>query len=160
MNLLDQWKDEYLSQDETYRNHVTKFVAFINNIEKANQPITITKEDLIESVGYYHRLGKIKTIKTMESHVESVKAFYKYIVGKGYADDIFNNTASFQEFKTFIINKYNLTGVKDKDFWEADMIIEILENLDDYFERTNYSELDSRSKKRFFKFLVLRLFIN
>lgn len=159
-NLLDSWKDEYLKVDETYRNHVTKFVAYITSIGKGNHPIGISKEDVIECVGYYNKIGKINTVKTMESHLESIKAFYKYIVGRQYSDDIFNNIASFQEFKEKIVIKYNLSSPKNRTYWDESELIDILEMLDGYFDRINLKNMNGlNERKNYFKFLVLRLFI-
>lgn len=159
-HLFESWKDEYLNKNETYRNHVTKFVQYIIKIGKGNQPVGISKEDVVECVGYYNRLGKIKTISTMESHLESIKAFYKYLVGRKYADDIFNNIASFQDFKEMIIRRYNLTNPKNREFWQESELVEILEALDTYFDKTRLDELAGiNERKKYNKFLVLRLFI-
>jgi hypothetical protein len=95
----------------------------------------------------------------MEHHIESVKAFYKFLVSKGYSEDILNNTASFQEFKDDIANKYNLSASKEKNFWDVDILIEFIEILDDYFDRNKLGKMYSRDRKKFFKFLVLRIFI-
>ncbi|WP_434752281.1 hypothetical protein [Paenibacillus amylolyticus] len=159
-NLLEHWKEEYLSNDETYRNHVTKFVRYITSIGKGNLPITITKDDVIKCIEHYNQQGKIKTISTMESHLESIKAFYKYLVGRKYADDIFNNIASFQDFKDKIASRYNLTNPKNRAYWDESELVDILEAIDGYFERITLAEIAKvNEKKKYFKFLVLRLFI-
>ncbi|MBW7475678.1 hypothetical protein K0T92_13070 [Paenibacillus oenotherae] len=147
-NLLEQWKEEYLSNNETYSNHVTKFVRYITSIGKGNQPIGIGKDDVVECIGYYNQQGKIKTISTMESHLESIKAFYKYLVGRKYADDIFNNIASFQDFKDKITNRYNLTNPKNREYWEESELVDILEAIDGYFERTNLSEVTKVNERK------------
>ncbi|REK76419.1 hypothetical protein [Paenibacillus paeoniae] len=159
-SLLLKWKDEYLSIEGTYTNHVTKFVDYISLIGKANQPISITKEDVDNCIGHYNSLKKINTIRTMESHIESVKAFYKYLVGKKYCDDIFNNIASFQEFKEKIALKYKLLNPTNRSYWEDSELIDILELLEGYFNNNDLSQMEGiNEKKKYFKFLVLRLFI-
>ncbi|MGO0059764.1 integrase [Brevibacillus fluminis] len=158
--ILVQWKVECLENDSTYKNHITKFIDYIIHIGKANRPVSITLEDVIDCVGFYNKLGKINTIKSMESHLESVKAFYKFLVEKDYATDIFSKISSYQDFKELIIDKYSLKTVKEREWLDELIVVEILEKLDLYFDSHSINQNKrSHEYKRFFKYLALRIFI-
>ncbi|CAM3949554.1 integrase [Cohnella lubricantis] len=159
-NLFETWKEEYLSQDDTYCNHVNKFVKYITQIGKADHPIRINKEDIVECVGYYHGLKEINTISTMENHLESVKAFYKYLFSTHKTNNIFNEIPSYQEFKESIIERYHLQVKRNRGYWEDSELIDIVKALDNYFDLNDISDLSGiYPKKLYYKFLILRLFI-
>ena len=159
-NIMDKWSELYLKEENRYRNHVVKYINYITSISKADKPTNITIEDVVGSIGYYNHLGKINTEKSMENHLESVKAFYKYLVGKSYTLDVFSSISDYQEFKARIIEQFNLKEVKERESFEDGIIREILERLDYYFETNLLKDLKSINvTKRFFHYLVLRIFI-
>lgn len=49
----------------------------------------------MDCIGSYNKKQKINTISSMENHLEAVKAFYKYLVSKNYATDIFSTIHSY-----------------------------------------------------------------
>ncbi|MEK5407672.1 integrase [Paenibacillus sp. FSL W8-0439] len=159
-NLLEIWKQEYLAQDDTYRNHVNKFVNYIVSIGKSNQPISINKDDIVNCVGHYNNMKKINTISTMESHLESIKSFYKYLFARNKTNNIFNDIPSYQDFKELIIQRYQLHEPRNRGYWEDSELSDIVEALDDYFDNNDLSDITkANARKKYFKFLVLRLFI-
>lgn len=65
-----------------------------------------------------------------------------------------------QDFKDHITKQYILENPKNREYWVESELIDILEGLDEYFERTNLLELSKvNERKKYYKFLVLRLFI-
>jgi len=159
-SILENWAEEYLSDDEKYRNHINKFVKFINRMGKGNRPININEEDVILCIGYYNDLGQINSISSMENHIESVKAFYRFLVKKGYTHDIFSSVYSYQEFKDKIIEKYDLKETKEREYFSEQLIKEILQQIDNYLQYTNFNHLQGiNEKKQFLSNIILRLFI-
>ncbi|MCR8659322.1 site-specific integrase [Paenibacillus endoradicis] len=159
-DLMKSWKKDFFEFDDTYVNHVTKFVDYLDIINKTNQPNNITIEDIINCVGHYNRIGKINTRTSMENHLEAIKSFYKFLVSKHYTNDIFNNMVSYQDFKDSLTHRYNLVPIKERGVWSDAELIQIIDSLDSYFTRTDFSKLSgTNEKKKFYKFLVLRIFI-
>lgn len=159
-NIMRRWVNEYVQEGNTYKNHVTKFIEYIESIGKGNKPVAINKEDVIGSIGFQNEFGKINSYSSMENHLESVKSFYKFLVRKDYAEDIFSSIHSYQEYKDYIADKYNLREVKEREYLNNKTIIEILEYLDTYFEKTDYSTFEGiNEKKRYLKNIITRLFI-
>lgn len=158
-SIMENWKDEYLQGDDTYKNHVVKFIDYIIIAGKQNRPASITKEDAIDSIGHYNKLGKINTVSSMENHLEAVKAFYKHLVGKEYTQDIFNNISSFQEFKDSIIEKFGLKETIEREFLPNEVIKEILDGLDSYFKNTDLTTIRGINERKFYDSnILLRIF--
>ncbi|WP_214628992.1 site-specific integrase [Paenibacillus agaridevorans] len=159
--LLITWKQEYLDRDDTYSNHVTKFVDYLDIVvDKANEPKNISRQDIEGSIEHYNSKGLIKTRSSMENHLEAIKDFYKYLVSKHYTDDIFNNLASYQDYKDMIALKYNLPEYQSRGFREVGDMIRLVEQLDLYFESITYGNHKGiNEKKRYIKFMILRIFI-
>ncbi|OMD48475.1 hypothetical protein BSK61_24465 [Paenibacillus odorifer] len=157
---MESWKNEFLEVDDTYINHVSKFVDYLNVIGKANQPNNITIEDVINCVGHYNSMSKINTRTSMVNHLEGIKSFFKFLVSKHYTNDIFNNMVSYQDFKDNLSLKFNLVPVRERGVWSEVELVQIIESLDNYFERNDLSILTKTNDiKKFYKFLVLRIFI-
>lgn len=159
-NIMETWADLYLKADSTYSNHVNKFINFIKSVDKGDKPTNITIEDVISCIGYYNNLGVINAEKSMESHLESIKAFYKFLVEKAYASDIFSTVSDFQQFKQQIISKFSLNEPVEREYLNNLVIKDILDKIDTYFENTSIEYLAGTNlRKRFFNYLCLRLFI-
>lgn len=158
--VMESWKNEFLEFDDTYINHVSKFVDYLSMIGKANQPNNIVIEDVINCVGHYNSIGKINTRTSMVNHLEGIKSFFKFLVSKHYTNDIFNNMVSYQDFKDSLTLKFQLVQVTERGLWSDVELIQIIESLDNYFERNDLSKLSKTNEiKKFYKFLVLRIFI-
>ena len=159
-NIMENWAALYLNFDNTYSNHVNKFIDYIKSINKGDKPTSITIDDVIDCIGYYNNLGIINAEKSMESHLESIKAFYKFLVDKAYTEDIFSKIPDFQLYKQQIVAKFNLKEPIKRESFNNINIKKILTNIDIYFEETSFNLLNSTNqKKRFFNYLALRLFI-
>lgn len=160
MDIMEKWKNEYLIEDSKYENHVNKFIEYLKLINKSNRPTSITIDDVVDCIGSYNKKQKINTISSMENHLEAVKAFYKYLVSKNYATDIFSTIHSYSEFKNDIIQLYSLNEMQEREFLDLEIVKEILVNLEKYFTLNVYRELSGvNQKKRYNKNLVLNLFI-
>lgn len=156
--LLYSWKHEYLQKDDTYSNHISKFVDYLDSIGKSNEPKNITRKDIEGSIEFY-RQNTIKTRSSMENHLEAIKDFYKFLVSKHSIDNIFNNLASYQDFKDRIAKKFNLPESQSRGYRETEDIIRLLEQLDLYFDIFTYDNLlGINEKKRYIKFMILRIF--
>lgn len=159
-NTMERWAEQYLKDESKYQNHVLKFINYIKTINKVDKPTNITIDDVICSIGHYNVLGKINTEKSMENHLEAIKSYYRYLVEKSYAHDIFSTISDYQGFKARIIEQYNLKEVKERESFDVEIVREILDKLDYHFESTSLSDLLSKNvTKRYFHYLVLRLFI-
>lgn len=160
MGIIEKWGNEYFNKDDKYKNHVSKFIKYLKIIGKDNRPVSVTIDDVIECIGHYNAKQKINTINSMENHLEAIKAFYKFLVSKDYASDIFSGISSFSSFKKEIIKKYELSEMVNKDFFDIDIIKEILFNLEGYFNSNSYNDLARiQQKNRYLKNVVLNMFI-
>jgi hypothetical protein len=146
--LMETWRDEYFQKrGKTYKNHVNKFVNFLVYLNKANEPISINLSDVDECVGYYHQKRQIKTRSTMESHLQSIKHFYDYLLETNKTNDIFTQMR-YDQFKSDIAKKYHLGEKNKRGYFEADTIKKILCYLDNYFSSTDYFKIDHDAKKK------------
>ena len=160
ITLMETWRDEYFKErGTTYQNHVNKFIVYLLHIKKADTPNKITLDDVDECVGYYAKLGKINACSSMESHLESVKSFYDYLLAKGKTGDIFAQMF-YDDFKKNIVEKYQLDEKVERERFEFDIIKDMLTILDDYLECNNYFELEGvKPKDKYIRQTTLRLFI-
>ncbi|KEI18543.1 hypothetical protein [Clostridium haemolyticum] len=160
MSTLRKCYKEFINEDSKYNNHVSKFINYIEGKGKGDTLIVITKKDVDESIGFYHEKGKINTYSSMENYIEGVKAFYKFLVKKNYAKDIFSSIYHYQGWKNHILNKYRLKETEEREYFNKDIIIEVLSYLDNYFKNTDYYNLNRTEKRdRYTKNLATRIFI-
>lgn len=160
MSILNNWYEKFMEEDKKYNNHVSKFINYIETIGKGDTPIVISKDDVVESIGFYHERGKINKYSSMGNYIEGVKAFYKFLVKNKYAQDIFSSIYDYQGWKEHIATKYKLNEIEEREYFNDDTIMEILRYLDDYFDNTDYNNLSAvRRKERYIKNLALRVFI-
>lgn len=160
MSILSNWYKEFIKEDSKYSNHILKFIKYIEVKGKGDTPIVISKDDVDGSIGFYHEKGKINKYSSMENHIEGVKSFYKFLVRKKYAQDIFSSIYDYQGWKEHISTKYKLNETEEREYFNEDIIVEILSYLDDYFDNTDYNNLSGvRKKERYIKNLATRIFI-
>lgn len=133
MSLMSELIDEFLVSQEhnTYKNHCNKFLEYLKIHNKEDSPVNITKEDLVNCIGYYSQRKKINTIGSMSSHLESVKAFYDQMHKRGKLQNIFNTIPNYEQFKNDISNRYNLAEIQERDILPIDTILEMLEYLEE-----------------------------
>lgn len=158
---MENWKSEYLTTDSKYDNHVNKFIEYLNlaEVNKSNTPAHISIEDIESCIAYYNKIGKINSVNSMANHLEAVKAFYTYMIRKGYINfDIFQNI-DYAEFKENLTIRYSLKSPKERERFEDEIICEILNCIDNYFSITQYSNLSEKKKLQYINRISLRLFI-
>jgi len=155
------WKNEYLAQDITYFDHVSKFVDYLllPAVQKDNQPASISEEDIDKCIGYYVSQGQILSVGSMESHLESIKAFYNFLIQKNYVKECPIISAHYTEFKANLSDKYNLKEPKERTWIGNDDVKMILDRLDSYFDNSDYDKMNDRKKSQFVSRLSLRIYI-
>jgi hypothetical protein len=159
MSLIEQWAREYLEMDKSYENHINKFVHYIKGVNKADKPTKIDLNDVEQCIGYYKNLGQINTVSSMESHLESIKSFYKFLVSKSWATDIFGELWDYQGYKNHLTKVFDLKETKEREYFEKDTIKRIVSCLDNYLDSREFSKLEGHKRKRYMSYLILRLFV-
>lgn len=159
MTLLESWSQEYLEINPTYINHINKFVDYIVHIGKSDKPTKIGLEDLENCIGYYNELGQINSFASMENHLSSIQSFYKFLVEKSWAVDIFREIHDYQSYKEKLGERYNLADGKEREYFHIEIVRNILNELETYFERNRYADLKGQKKKRYKNYLILRIFL-
>lgn len=159
MSHIERWADAYLQQDPKYSNHIKKFSAYIKKINKDDMPTMVSLGDIEGCISYYNNLGQINTVSSLESHLEAIKSFYKYLVERAWSANIFSQVSDYSSYKESLINKYDLTEAKEREALEIETIKNIIKEMDNYFKINNPDELSPQKRKRYFNYLVLRIFI-
>lgn len=147
MTLLESWSQDYLDTNPTYINHVNKFVNYIVHIGKSDKPTKIGLEDLENCIGFYNELGQINSFASMENHLSSIQSFYKFLVEKSWAADIFREIHDYQSYKEKLGERYNLTDGKEREYFHSEIVQNILNELERYFEQNNYADLKGQKKE-------------
>lgn len=62
--------------DHLYINHSLKFVNYIEQIGLGDKIVEIGSQQLKDSVKHYNEKGAIKTISTMNNHLNAIKSFF------------------------------------------------------------------------------------
>ncbi|MDF2878498.1 MAG: hypothetical protein K0S30_1594 [Clostridia bacterium] len=157
--LMEKWYKEYLkAKGDTYRNHVNKFIDYLNIINKADTPININLDDIRNCIGYYVELGVFNAINTMELHLESLKSFYDYLLETGKSPDIFSQM-NYEEYKKSLTDEFNLAQKVSREVFSMDTVKDILSKIDNYLE-AEYSTIEGiNNKKRYIHWSALRLVI-
>ncbi|HLR79159.1 MAG TPA: integrase [Bacillota bacterium] len=155
MTLIESWSQEYLKLE----NHINKFVDFVKKINKADKPTKINLKDVENCIGHYNQLGQIKTVSSMEIHLESIKSLYKFLVSKAWTTDIFVELYDYQGYKKYLADRFNLEESKEREYFEQNVIKSIISNLDYYLESRDLRKLSGQKRKRYMSYMLLRLFI-
>lgn len=165
MSLFRVWKDEWLKENQdkqrtiTYNNHIDKFVEYLELGKKENSPINVSVEDVINCIGYNKQRGKINSINTMRTHVESIKAFYAYLQSKGLTNNIFAEVNDTTLFYQQIVDKFHLIEQKESDFLESDKIVELLCALEQGVLSKQYLTLNGAHREKYLRDLGVSLFV-
>lgn len=159
--IMQFWKEEYLNQERKYENHVSKFIYYLMlpTVDKVNKPAAVDTTDLVRCIGYYVKLEKINSVKSMESHLESVKAFYKYLISCKYVVENIVPSVDYAKFKSDLSKKYDLKESVAREWFSDDEIKTILDKIDDYFAKSQYDSLGKEGKDRYFHWSCVRIFI-
>ena len=159
-NQMKQWSTEYLANDQRYSNHVHKFINYLEQYtELSNSPTAISQEILVADIQHYVRNGSIASAETLYLHLESIKAFYRYLIGQHYYHENLIPDVGYAEFKDDLVARFNLPEAIERTWIPDDDIIQILTKFDDYFENTIYEELRPRDKNWYTHMLCLRVYI-
>lgn len=156
---MEQWFDEFISQDSTYTRQVGNFISFLKTpeSEKIGNPAFITKEDVDRFIG---SSPQIKYIDTMASYLEGLKAFDAFLFSNGYNGKyILPKNTDYSNFKRDLAVKYNLKERIERDYLESSVIQDILNSFDEYFMATPYDALGKEAKERYIYWLCLRVYI-
>lgn len=156
---MEKWRDEYYRDiGITYKNHVNKFIDYLKSIGKANTPNRITLDDVRNCVGHYVKFGSLRAVGTMESHLESLKSFYDYLLQTGKSRDIFSQM-NYEEYKRELSIQFQLVEKVERETFSVETIIDILSKLDNYLERDYFKLIGAQNQNRYINWTVLRLFI-
>lgn len=152
MSYLEEYANKFLEDNTNssyimYKNHIVKFIDYVKYVGKENMLMSIKEEDLKASVGYQNKLGNIRTIPSMNNHLEVIKAFYNFLKKKKFHNNIFDNISDYNEFKLDIIREYNLVPKVDRLALPKDVLIKLLK----YFE-DNIFEVDN-------SYMLIKLFV-
>lgn len=159
MTHIERWAEEYLNFDNTYKNHIKKFITYILRINKGDKPTKIELKDVSNCIEYYKQKGQINTVSSMENHIEGIKSFYKFLVSKSWTTDIFNEIYDYQGYKAYLVKKYNLAEAQEREYFDTQTIQLILNELENYFILNDISKLSGQKRKRYKNYLILRVFI-
>lgn len=132
MSYLRMYRDDYVKENELehlYLNHTEKFVTYMEEQGLGDRIFDIGPDQLRQSVAEYSKRGSIKTINTMNNHLNAIRNFFVYLHKKGKADNIFNRIADYDSFKKQIAEENQLRASKSKGYFDSDQIGELL----DYF---------------------------
>lgn len=153
MSYLRMYREDYLKENDLkyiYINHTEKFVALMEVQGLEDRIFDIGVEQLRSSVNEYSRSGNIKTISSMNNHLNAIRNFFVYLHKKGKADNIFNRIADYDEFKKEIIAENNLKPASTKGYFESDQAEELL----DYFNNGVQSKYNNMTMMNFFLKLI------
>lgn len=167
MDVMQKFKNEFfeerkdlLSKNHVYRNHINKFVKYLNlpDVQLSNAPARININIVEECIKYYHDEGELNSRSTMESHLESVKSFYDYLSETGKATDIFSDY-NYSKFKDEIVEKYSLLEPVERGSYKCEDIKTILIELDKAIDNFQNESAGIREEERHLQRIILRLFI-
>lgn len=156
-----QERSDIVESSHVYRNHINKFIEYLSRpeVNLVNSPKRITYQTVEECVGYYHDKGEINTRATMESHLESLKKFYKYLNETGKDDDIFSKIPDYRQYKNDIVARFGLLESNERGYYSSQEIKELLLVLDDAIESHREENAGVREEERYLQRIILRLFI-
>ncbi len=167
-NVMVQYRDQFyqersniIESSHAYRNHINKFIEYLSRpeVNLVNSPKRINEHTVEACIGYYHDKGEINTRATMESHLESLKKFYKYLSETGKDDDIFAKIINYGEFKNNIVAKFGLSEPNERGYYTSREIKKLLLVLDDAVESYREEKAGIREEERYLQRIILRLFI-
>ncbi|MDE6845419.1 MAG: hypothetical protein K2J99_06585, partial [Lachnospiraceae bacterium] len=167
MGVIEKFKNEFfeehknlLSKNHVYRNHINKFVRYLNlpDVQLSNAPAKININIVEECIRYYHNEGELNSRSTIESHLESVKSFYDYLSETGKTTDIFSDY-NYSKFKDEIVEKYSLLEPVERGSYKCEDIKTILIELDKAIDNFQNETAGIREEERYLQRIILRLFI-
>lgn len=155
---FEKCAEEYLTENPTYINHVTKFVKYLKKCGKADRPNDITSYDVEECVAYYVNQGSINCKTSLANHLEAIKAFYSELIRKHYLTEnhlrAIIPVTDYDQFKKMLAEKHYLRDKVVREWLQDDDIELLLELLDDYCDNKK-----NLNKNNFIKRHCLRIYL-
>lgn len=156
---MEKWRNDYFKiKGGNYTNHVNKFIDYLKYIKKSDTPNNITIDDVTAGVGHYVKLGTIKSISSMELHLESLKSFYDYLLEIGKSKDIFSQM-NYEEYKNNLSDMYQLSEKITRGSFSIDTMKDILSKLEDDLDRDYHKLIGKHDSNRYICNMGLNLFI-
>jgi len=152
MKRMEEFINEFLvvkGEDINHAKNCRKFLDYIDFIGKADDPSSITKTDLVDSIGYSKSKDSIKAVNTMVSYLESIKSLYLHLNDTYGTVNLFDAIGNYRKFKEEITEKYSLEGAKEREYLPAEVIIDLLK----YFD----NELNAENNDN--NFQIIKLFV-
>lgn len=168
VDVMVKYRDQFyhecsdiVERSHVYRNHINKFIEYLSQpeVNLVDSPTMIDKHTVEDCIGYYHEKGEINTRATMESHLESLKKFYKYLNETGKSDDIFAEVPNYGKFKNDIVARFGLSEPNERGYYSSREIKELLLVLDNAIESHRENNAGIREEERYLQRIILRLFI-
>lgn len=168
IEVMAKYRDQFyhecsdiVERSHVYKNHINKFIEYLSRpeVNLADSPKKIDKNTIEECIGYYHDKGEINTRATMESHLESLKKFYKYLSETGKDDDIFAEVSNYGKFKNDIVERFGLSESNERGYYSSGEIKELLVVLDNAIDSHREDNAGIRGEERYLQRVMLRLFI-
>lgn len=135
MSYLRMYREDYIKEndlDHMYINHTRKFVTVMEGKGFGDKIIDIGKQQLKDSVAEYSKKGDIKTVSTMDNHLNAIKNFFVYLHKNGKAKNIFNEIPDYNSFRQEVISENNLKPSIKRGLLGEDQIKELLEYFNSY----------------------------
>lgn len=133
MSHIFDYRKSYIKDNDLksmYISTTKKFVEYIEKQGKGDRIIEITHNDIKLWIEAENKDGNVRTVSTLDTHLNAIKSFYNYLQKQGKATNIFNNIIDYDEFKSDIISKLKLTPKKSRGYLEQDVVINLLEHLE------------------------------
>lgn len=147
------YREDYILEnnvDYLYKMYSLKFVEYIERIGLEDKIVSISSQQLKESVTFYSKEGLIQSVSTMDTYLYAIKNFFTYLFKIGRAENIFNHISDYDEFRQEIILGNNLKETINREYIDSEYVNVLL----DYF---NNKDLDviMRMMGFFFKITLL-----
>lgn len=152
--------NESLNRNHVYRNHLNKFVNYLKLEESdlLDNFLLIDNKVIKRCVIYYYNKGRIKSLATTMSFMDSLKGFYKFLYEKEGIPDIFYGD-NYKKIKEEIISECNLKKSSERGFYKEEEIEKILLKLDEAINDFENDMAGIREEDRHLQRIILRLFI-
>lgn len=136
-----------------------RFVFYLVENNFADAPSEINKEHLEGSVEYWVNEGNIRYYNSLSNHLESIKAFYNFLIWKGKVRENIVPAVNYAEYKRYLADKFKLKDGAEREWLENEDIKNILDKLDAYFEITDYYSLKKQESDRYVYRMALRIYL-
>lgn len=168
---IEQFKEEYLQENSTYKKDIELYIDYINYIGKGNEYNKITKEDVVNSIKYYNKnhddnnkrwTKKIGTLATLQGYLVAINSLYNFLKKEGKTSHLFNDNDIFyiEDFANEICQHedIDILPISPREPLPEKILTNLLKQLDIY----DYDRLKVGNKHdltRYNHYKMLRIFI-